>query len=97
MWGILFSAVNFLLGFLLRKAVVAFVLFTGLFVLISEMVPVIQNAGLLPTTAGLNESLGSLGSGVWYVLDWTCFTFGAPLCISAHAARFIIRRIPFFG
>lgn len=94
MWGILFSAVNFLLGFVFRTIVIKFLVFFALFFVISEFVPVLQNAGIIPTVSSLNNAFSGLSQSFWYFADIAAVNYGAPLVISAYASRFILRRIP---
>lgn len=97
MWGILLSAANYLLGFLIRGVIAKFFIFFGLFFVVSEFIPVLQSAGIIPTVSTLNGAFGGLSSGFWYFADLTGVNYGLPLVISAYVSRFIIRRIPFIN
>ena len=97
MWGILLSAVNYFIGFAFRAFIIKFAIMFGLFFAISELVPVLQNAGLLPTVASLNSVFGSFSEATWYFADLLAINYGAPLIISALVSKFIIRRIPFLN
>jgi hypothetical protein len=95
MFGILLSAFNSILGFILRSVIVKFFIFFALFFVTSEFIPLIT--GLLPSSASLNGSLSAIPSGVWFFLDLFNISAGIPLLLSAYATRFIIRRIPIIG
>ena len=97
MYTILLSAGWSLLSWLFRSVLIKFVLYFALFFFVSEGVQYLQSAGILPNASSLSGAFGSLGSDVWYFLDLCAFSYGAPLVISAYAARFVIRRIPFIG
>ncbi|MGK5077383.1 DUF2523 family protein [Janthinobacterium sp. HLX7-2] len=97
MFGIVLSALNAVLGFVLRGVVVKFVIFTLLFAVVSGFVTVLQAAGVFPSAAGLTGAFGGIPAGMWYFLDLFRFDVGIPMVLSAYGARFIIRRIPFIG
>lgn len=100
LFGILFSALQSVLGFLLRSVVVKFVLFYALYFVVREFIPVLTSYGLLPgagKAASLSNSLLTIPSSVWYFLDLMSFSSGVSAVLSAYVTRFIIRRIPLIG
>lgn len=97
MFGIVLSAFNAILGFVLRGVVVKFVVFAALFAVVTAFVSVLQSAGVFPSAAGLTGAFGGIPAGMWYFLDLFRFDAGIPMVLSAYGARFIIRRIPFIG
>lgn len=97
MYGILLSALNVVLGFVLRSIVVKFAVFFALFFITTEFVQVLVSSGLLPSASSLNGALGGIPSGVWYFLDLFNFSMGFSALLSAWVTRFIIRRIPVIG
>lgn len=97
MFGIVLSALNATLGFIFRGVLVKFVVFFGLFYVVTEFVDVLLNSGLLPSSAGLGDAFGGVPAGVWYFLDLFNFSAGFALVLSAYVSRFIIRRIPLIG
>lgn len=97
MFGIVLSALNSVLAFVLRSIIVKFVLFFGLFFVTTEFVQVLSSSGLLPSAQSLTGLFGGIPSGVWYFLDLFSFSVGFPALLSAWATRFIIRRIPVIG
>lgn len=97
MFGIVLSALNVVLGFVLRSIIVKFVTYFALWFITTEFIAVLQGAGILPTAASLTSALGGIGSSMWYFLDLCAFSYGFPVVLSAFAARFIIRRIPVIG
>ncbi|MBJ7311305.1 DUF2523 family protein [Rugamonas sp. CCM 8940] len=97
MFGILLSALNVLLGFVLRSVIVKFVMFFALFFVTSGFISYLSSSGILPSADVIGSSLGSVPSAVWYFLDLFAFSAGLPLILSAMLTRFIIRRIPLIG
>jgi hypothetical protein len=95
MYGILVSAFNFILSFVLRSVLVKFVVFFGVWFLVSNLAPVL--GGFLPNASSITTALGGLNSGVWWFLDLMQFSTGAPMVVSALVYRFLIRRIPLIG
>ncbi|MCO3302423.1 DUF2523 domain-containing protein [Pseudomonas aeruginosa] len=95
MFGILLSAGNALLGWLVRGVLVKFVVMVALYWIVAELVGVM--ASWLPSGAGLTSAFGTLGAATWYFLDLFAFSNGVPLLIAALVTRFLIRRIPVIG
>lgn len=95
MFGILVSAFNTVLAFLLRSILVKFVFYFALYFVTTEFVAILLS--LLPTSSSLNGAFSSIPSSVWYFLDLFQISFGLPLIISAFVTRFMIRRIPIIG
>jgi hypothetical protein len=94
-YGILVSAFNFILGFLVRsvvvKFVIAFALYFGVLLMTQVLVP------MLPQVTAIQAALSGIPSGVWWFLDVFNFGAGLPLIVSAYMTRFVIRRIPLIG
>jgi hypothetical protein len=97
MFGILVSALNVVLGFVMRSVIAKFFAYFVMWFITTEFISVLQGSGILPTAASLAGAFGGIGSDVWYFMDLCAFSYGAPLVISAYATRFIIRRIPVIG
>lgn len=95
MYRLIVSAFNFLLGFVLRTLVIKFVVFSALFLIVSEFVPVILN--LLPASSNLPGLINQLPDSVWYFMNLFAVITGLKIVISAFLTRFIIRRIPIIG
>lgn len=95
MYGILVSAFNTVLGFVLRAGLVKFFVFFGLWFITTEFMGVLGS--MMPTAAALSSALGGIPATVWYFLDLFNVSAGLPLLVSAWASRFIIRRIPVIG
>jgi hypothetical protein len=96
-FGILVSAGNVLLGFLLRSVIAKFFLYFALYFFVTEAVAFLQSAGVFPTASSLSSAFGSIGADAWYFLDLFGFSAGAPLIVSAYVTRFVIRRLPVIG
>jgi hypothetical protein len=97
MFGIVLSALNVVLGFVMRSVIGKFFAYFVMYFVTTEFVSVLQGAGILPTAASLAGAFGGIGADVWYFMDLCAFSSGVPLVISAYATRFIIRRIPVIG
>lgn len=95
MFGILVSAFNFILTWLVRSVLVKFVLFFGLYFVTTEFMQVI--ASLLPNASSLNGSLSAIAGNTSYFLDVFALQTGLSLVVSAYVTRFVIRRIPIIG
>lgn len=95
MFGLLVSAGNFLLGFVLRgivvKFVIAFLLYWGVKLMAEVLVP------MLPQVSVVSSALSGIPPGVWWFLDVFGVAQGLPLVVSAYLTRFVIRRIPLVG
>ncbi|MGQ7936995.1 DUF2523 domain-containing protein [Paraburkholderia sp. D1E] len=97
MYGILISAFNVVLAFVVRSIIGRFFAYFVMYFITTEFIAVLQSAGVFPTAASLSGAFGGIGSDIWYFLDLCAFSYGAPAVISAFAMRFIIRRIPVIG
>jgi len=97
MFGILVSAFNVVLAFVIRSVIARLFVYFALYFITTEFIAVLQSAGVFPTAASLSGAFGGIGSDVWYFMDLCAFSYGAPAIISAYAMRFIIRRIPVIG
>ncbi|CAN5873924.1 DUF2523 domain-containing protein [soil metagenome] len=95
MFGILVSAFNFILGWVVRSVLVKFVLFFGLYFVTNEFIQVI--ASLLPNAGALNGALSGISASTAYFLDVFALQTGLSLVVSAYVTRFVIRRIPVIG
>ena len=100
LFGILLSALQSVLGFVLRSVIIKFVLFYALYFVVREFVPVLINYGLFSVTGkatALTSALTSIPASVWYFLDLMNFSMGVSTVLAAYVTRFIIRRIPLIG
>jgi hypothetical protein len=97
MWALLLSAVNLLLGFVVRSLLARFFTYFALYFITTEFVGVLQSSGILPNGSALLGAFGQIGSDVWYFLDLCGFSSGVSMLVSAYTMRFIIRRIPVIG
>lgn len=99
-FGILVSAFNSILGFLLLSVLIKFVAFFALFFIVKEFIAVLVSTGIFPAadkSSAVTSALSGIPSSVWYFLDIFSFSTGVSTVISAYATRFIIRRIPLIG
>ncbi|MDR2092855.1 MAG: DUF2523 domain-containing protein [Azoarcus sp.] len=85
-------------SWLLREAILKFIVFTSVFALVSLFAP--RAASLLGNFIApgfLSNAFSGIDSGVWFVLRFFRLDFGVPLIISAYVSRFLIRRLPVIG
>lgn len=97
MFGILLSALNVVLSFVIRSVIVKFVIFFALFFVTTEFIQVLTASGIFPSASAIGSSLGGIPAAVWYFLDLFNVSAGIPIILSAFVTRFIIRRIPVIG
>lgn len=95
MFGIVLSALNSALAWIVRAVLVKFVLFFALYFITSEFVSFV--AALLPNGSALNSALSGIASSTWYFLDVFMIPQGLSAVVSAYTTRFIIRRMPVIG
>lgn len=87
-----------LVTWIFRDVIVKFLVFSAVFALVVFLVPkAVGYLGSFIGTSGLSSAFSSVGSGVWYFLDFFQLGYGVPLMISAGVSRFLIRRLPFIG
>lgn len=87
-----------LVNWIFRGVVIKFVILTAVFGVMAVMVPIAIDL-VLPFVgvSSLASAFGGLGADVWFWLDFFALDYGVPLLISAHVARFFIRRLPVIG
>lgn len=92
--AIIWSAVSFFI----QEALIKFLVLAALFFIIAVLTPIVIST-ITPfiSTSLLTNSFLSIPPGVWFFLDFFSLDVGLPLLISAHVARFVIRRIPVIG
>lgn len=85
-------------SWLLRDVVVKFLVLGAIFFAVAELTPlVIEALGTFTNTQSLTAAFSGIPSGVYYFLNFFALDVGIPLLISAHVARFVIRRLPVIG
>lgn len=97
MYGIILSALNYLLGFLFKDGVIKYLGYLlWIFFCVKLFGLVIS---LLPSLSGFSNAISTLNSypNLVYFLKLVRFDFGVPLVLSAISYRFFIRRIPIVG
>ncbi|MBD1226407.1 DUF2523 family protein [Xenorhabdus griffiniae] len=95
MYGFLLSALNTVLAYLFRAAVLKFIIFFSLYFIVQEFMTVIVE--LLPKSSNLQALFDLLPDSVWYFINLFQGVMGINLLIDAWFTRFIIRRLPFIG
>ncbi|QLB14723.1 hypothetical protein A6B39_04280 [Mannheimia granulomatis] len=84
-----------ILSFLLNTIVVKFFVFAMIFLVISEVVPVLFDV-FLPE-ADLQQYFDGIPSEALFFLSAFKIDSGVQMILSAYLTRFMIRRIPFVG
>jgi hypothetical protein len=86
------------ISWIFRGTVIKFVVMTAIFGVMAFLVPIVISY-VVPfiAPASFTSAFSSLGSGVWYWLDFFNLEYGVPLLISAYITRFLIRRLPVIG
>lgn len=95
MYPIFAAALNGLLGFVFRAAVIKFVVFTALLAVVIGFMPLV--AALLPDAVSLAPAFNAIPASVWFFLDVFKVGFGLQALATAYGTRFIIRRLPVIG
>jgi hypothetical protein len=96
MYGILVSALSTVFGTLLRTVIVKFVVYSALFLLLTEFVPLALSP-FMPSMDTLSSALGGMGSDFWFYADLVCLADGLKMVVGAAATAFVIRRLPVIG
>ncbi|EAW1322234.1 DUF2523 domain-containing protein [Salmonella enterica] len=92
---LLIAALGEMLVFVFRQIVVKFVLFTVMYLLLTQLAPLLTS--YLPNGANVSALFNSLPSAVLWFLNISAFDVTFPMIIGAYFTRFFIRRIPFIG
>ncbi|ENY6786999.1 DUF2523 family protein [Providencia rettgeri] len=96
MGKLLISLFSGSLSFIFKGMVAKFFLFSALFYISTEFIPVVIE-WFLPKSTNLADLFSALPDAIWYFLNLLQFPLGVPLVISAMVTRFIIRRLPIIG
>ncbi|EBX1970041.1 DUF2523 domain-containing protein [Salmonella enterica subsp. enterica serovar Javiana] len=92
---LLIAALGEMLAFVFRQIVVKFILFTVMYLLLTQLAPLLTS--YLPNGANVSALFNSLPSAVLWFLNISAFDVTFPMIIVAYFTRFFIRRIPFIG
>lgn len=95
MFGILLSALNAILAFVMRSVIVKFAFYFALYFVTTEFLAIL--VAYLPTSSALSGAFSAIPPTVWYFLDMFQIASGIPIIIGAYITRFMIRRIPIIG
>ncbi|HVW49895.1 MAG TPA: DUF2523 family protein [Trinickia sp.] len=80
-----------------QTALIKFVVFVALYLVVGALVLALQDFGIIPSNQNMMQAFSFLPSGLWYFLDYFQFTEFFPIIITAYVAKFIIRRLPIIG
>ena len=98
MWPILLSFLWTAVSFIFRTVVIKFLIFTAMFVLLTELIPIVLSMLNFNSIVGnLQSALNYIPPSVWFFLNAFRLDVGVPLILSAYGSRFIIRRLPVVG
>ncbi|HHR9067856.1 TPA: DUF2523 family protein [Salmonella enterica subsp. enterica serovar Birkenhead] len=92
---LLIAALGEILMFVFKQIVVKFVLFTILFLLLTQLAPLLTS--YLPNGGSVAVLFSSLPPSVLWFLNVVAYDVTFPMIIVAYFTRFFIRRIPFLG
>lgn len=90
------STLTSLLSWLFNVAILKFIIFGSIFILISEFLPIIMDL-FLTDFDEISALISGVPPEVGYFLAPFHVDVGIKSMISAYTARFIIRRLPFVG
>lgn len=97
MWLLLTNFLTFSMAAVFRSAVIKFVIFTAVVLLIAALVLIVFNYLANIDIFGLNNLLRNLPDGLLYFLTVFQFHLGVPMMLGAFLTRFAIRRVPVIG
>ena len=97
MWLLLTNFLTFAMAAVFRSAVIKFVIFTAVVLLIAALVLIVFNYLANIDIFGLNNLLRNLPDGLLYFLTVFQFHLGVPMMLGAFLTRFAIRRVPVIG
>ncbi|MDE8651893.1 DUF2523 family protein [Novosphingobium album (ex Liu et al. 2023)] len=97
MFGIIKSAINYALDFILKGSIIKFVVFTALYYVVTELTDIaigmIDQSGM----NGIGPLVSGLPEDVLFFLGVFRIEIGLPMIIAAYVVRFGIRRLPIIG
>lgn len=96
-FGILRSAINYLLDFVLKGSIIKFVLFSGLYYVVSELGSLVMSKIDKSGLSSISSLVTGLPQDVLYFMGVFRLEVGLPMIIAAFVIRFGIRRIPIIG
>jgi hypothetical protein len=98
MWGILVSAIGWIINYALGGSVIKWavlaILWGGVFLLVKMLISFIPS---FIDGSTLNASTSFFTPAIWYFFDYLKVSYGLSMVMSAFVARFLVRRIPFIG
>lgn len=97
MFGILRSAINYLLDFLLKGSIIKFGVFTAIYYIVSELGSLVMNKIDKSNLTNISSLVSGLPSDVLFFLGVFRVEVGLPMIIAAFVVRFAIRRLPIIG
>jgi len=91
------EGIAIIFGWIFRKAILVFIIGTGVFFLIEFLTPLLIR--LVQSYLGTNpvSLLDQIPADMWFFSSAFRVDFGIKVIFSALATRFLIRRIPFIG
>lgn len=97
MFGILVSAFNVALGWLVRGVVIKFVILSAIAYVISWIADAVLSQLDISPLTGMQTLIDSLPAGLLWAMGLFRFDVGLPLVMGAMLTKFIIRRLPIIG
>jgi hypothetical protein len=97
MFAVLRSAINYLLEFVLKGSIVKFVLFSGLYYVVTELGSLVSSKIDKTGLTGIGSMITGLPADVLFFMGVFRLDVGLPMIVAAYVVRFAIRRIPIIG
>jgi hypothetical protein len=97
MFGILVSAFNVGLSWLVRGVVVKFIILSAIYYVVAWIAESVLGQLDISSVTGLQTIVNSLPPGLLYFMGVFRFDVGLPLLLGAMLTAFVIRRLPIIG
>ena len=97
MFGILVSAFNTALGWLIRGATIKFVILSAIYYVVTWIMDAIISALDISALTNLESNLNSAPASLLYFFGVFKLDVGLPMILGAMLTAFIIRRLPIIG
>jgi len=97
MFQVLYAVFNYALGWLVRGAVIKFVILSAVYYVVTFIADAVFGRLDISAMSGLQTAFSSLPESTLYFMGVFRLDVGIPLILGAMLTAFIIRRLPFIG
>ena len=97
MWGIIVSALSWLMNWLFRAQVMKWVIFTMLYAVLVVLIDALSAQLDASAVGELGTIFGTLPDAVLFFMGVLRLDVGIPMLVAAMILRFAIRRLPVIG